>query len=99
MYQNNEWQLSGADDPITGWSLAQILQTDVGAASKDVYGKLYVHIRARLFSFIRRLSNSDTEFEIHNWDATQLPSVLGSTQFARIDVWSDPRELTDSHAN
>jgi hypothetical protein len=83
--------MSGADDPITGWSLAQVLQTDAGAASKDVYGKLYVHIRARLLSFIRRLSNTGTKFEIHNLDATQLPSVLGSTKFARIDVWPDPR--------
>lgn len=77
-------------DPLAGWSGAQVPQTDVGRAVNDIYGKLFVHVRSRLLSFLQRLRNTGTNFEVYNLNAINLPVALGSTKFARIDVCSPP---------
>lgn len=77
-------------DPLAGWSGAQVSQTDVGRAVNDIYGKLFVYVRSRLLSLLQRLRNTGTNFEVYNLNAINLPTALGSTKFARIDVCNPP---------
>jgi hypothetical protein len=78
-------------DPLGGWFLREVLQTDAGRAVNDIYGKLFVHVRSVLISFIQRLRSTGTNFEVYNLNAINLPKVLGPTKFARIDVCDTPR--------
>lgn len=73
-------------DPLSGWDFADILRTQVGTAVKDLYGKLFVHVRSALASFKHRLSTTGVQFELHNLNATELPRFLAPTSFARIEV-------------
>ena len=77
-------------DPLAGWFGPKVSETNAGRATNDIYGKLFVHVRSLLLSFVQRLRNIGTEFGIHNLNATNLPKVLGTTRFARIDVRDSP---------
>ena len=73
-------------EPLAGWDFAELLETDIGNAAYDLYGKLFVHVGSLLLSFKHRLSDTGVSFEMHNLNATELPKTLGSTRFARIEV-------------
>ena len=74
-------------DPLCGWSLSDILETSIGNAAYDLYGKLFVHVATLLLSFKHRLSNVGATFELHNLEVADLEDTLAPTTFARIEVW------------
>ena len=77
-------------DPLAGWFGSEVSKTDAGRATNDIYGKLFVHVRSLLLTFVQRLRNTGAEFGIHNLNATNLPEALGTTRFARIEVCDPP---------
>lgn len=83
-------------NPLKGWDLAEILQTHVGTAVNDLYGKLFVHVRSALVSFKRRLSRTGAHFELYNLNVVELPDVLAPNTFARIEVQSPSSYEGDS---
>lgn len=79
-------------DPISGWNFADILNTDSGHATNDLYGKLYTHIHSTICLFKDRLTRTGAAFELFNTNAACLRNVLSQSppSFARIDVSSSP---------
>lgn len=80
------WPMMDDAEPLSGWDLAEVLQTSTGTAINDLYGKLFVHVRSVLISFKRRLSSSGARFELYNSNATELPQIFAPNTFARIEV-------------
>lgn len=75
-------------DPLSGWEIADVLGTNIGNATNDLYGKLYAHVWETLLSFQHRLCSTGVNFELHCLDAKDLPNTLALESFARIEVMS-----------
>lgn len=73
-------------DPLTGWSPEEVHRTSSGPAKADIYGKLFVHLRTVLRSFLQRLSSSQVSFELYQEDASVLPGYLSHGSYSRIEV-------------
>lgn len=74
-------------DPRHGWPAEDVTSTPSGAASADIYGKLYFYLRKMLSSFLTRLRSLEKAlFKFFEVDVAALPDVLGPASFARIDV-------------
>lgn len=74
-------------DPSHRWSAEDIASTPCGAASADIYGKLYLYLRTMLFSFLTRLRGLEkASFKLFQVDAASLPDLLEPDSFARIEV-------------
>lgn len=80
------WPMKDNADPLNGWSLKEVLNTESGAATADTYGKLFFHLRDLLRSFLDRISCSRISFQIFHLDASSLPSHLDRDSFSRVDV-------------
>jgi hypothetical protein len=80
--------MNDGSDPLFGWSLEEVANTSSGAATADLYGKIFYHIRGMLHSFLRRLSSLDISFRILHLDAASLPGRLEKNTFSRIEVRS-----------
>jgi hypothetical protein len=86
-FQNTKWPMLDVADPLSGWEMAEVLQTSAGNATNDLYGKLYVHIHSLLHTFKQRLASVGAKFELYNLNARDLPRFLAPNTFARIEVW------------
>lgn len=86
MFQGEEWPMMDSADPLSGWSLAEVLSTSAGPADNDIYGKLYNHIKSVLARFYRRLLDTTVEFHLFNADAAELSTHTKNLSFARIEV-------------
>lgn len=75
-------------DPSHGWSLKEVSNTTSGAATADIYGKLFFYIRGILDSFIDRIFGAKMSFQLLHLDASSLPDHLDQDSFSRIDVSS-----------
>lgn len=74
-------------DPRHGWPAEDVASTPSGAASADIYVKLYFYLRKMISSSLARLRGlKGASFELFQVDATALPELLGPGSFARIDV-------------
>ena len=73
-------------DPLEGWANTDVLATFSGPASKDLYGKLYYHVKDVLRTFYRRMSSLECNIQMFSIDAQELRSHLQESSFARIDV-------------
>ncbi len=73
-------------DPIEGWADIDVLNTFSGRATKDLYGKLYYHVKNILECFHRRISLLSCNIHMFNVDSRKLPSYVNENCFARIDV-------------
>jgi hypothetical protein len=73
-------------NPLEGWCLSEILKTDAGPATNDVFGKLFCYLQSVFRAFYRRIASSNVEFQLFNVDAKELPSYLKAQHFARIEV-------------
>ncbi|KAL3461958.1 hypothetical protein BJX64DRAFT_288910 [Aspergillus heterothallicus] len=81
------WPMPDNADPRHGWPAQDVSQTSSGAASADIFGKLYFYLRAMLSSFLVRLRSLEkVSFELFQKDVSALPDVLKPESFARIDV-------------
>lgn len=73
-------------DPLNGWSLKDVESSSSGAASYDIYGKLFYYIRAELCTFLLHLSGLKVSFRLLQVNAADLPGLLESGSFSRIEV-------------
>lgn len=73
-------------DPLHEWSLEEVSNTTSGAATAEIYGKLFFYIRGLLRSFFDRISNSKISFQLLHLDASSLPDHLDNDSYSRIDV-------------
>ncbi|ROT36821.1 hypothetical protein SODALDRAFT_298432 [Sodiomyces alkalinus F11] len=81
------WPLFDNADPLNGWLLKDIYATSSGAATADVYGKMFYHVRGMLESFLRRLSGLTAKFQLLQVNALELPEYLElDKSFSRIEV-------------
>ena len=76
----------GQCHPLDGWSLSDVLKTDVGPATNDMFGKLFYHVQSVFRSFYRAIANADVEFHLFNVDAKELPGYIKGQEFACIEV-------------
>ncbi|KAI1777963.1 hypothetical protein F4818DRAFT_456940 [Hypoxylon cercidicola] len=81
-----EWPMVDNALPISGWSLKQILDVDIGPAKNDLYGKLYHYLRQLFADFHGRLRSLPAKFDFLHMDARVLPNHVGGMRFDRIDV-------------
>ena len=78
--------MNDSADPLNGWSSEEIANTSSGAATADIYGKLFFYIRGLLRSFLDRLSSLNSVFKILRADASSLPDLVDGNAFSRIEV-------------
>jgi len=71
-FQDTNWPLKDSADPLDGWNLPEILEVDSGAATNDIYGKLFYHLQERFSAFLCRLSTHRWEFQLLNFNAVEL---------------------------
>ncbi|RAL12396.1 uncharacterized protein BO97DRAFT_424484 [Aspergillus homomorphus CBS 101889] len=79
------WPMTDRPDPLHGWSLKEVLSTSSGAATADIYGKLYFHLRRLLDAFLNRMSDAKLTFEFHHKDTSLLVDHLDRNSFDRIE--------------
>jgi hypothetical protein len=86
-FQNEDvWPMPDSADPLEGWANKDVLSTFSGPATKDLYGKLYYHVKNILRSFHRRMRSLELNIQMFNLDARELPNHLQAGSFARVDV-------------
>lgn len=73
-------------DPLNGWSSEEVAATSSGAASADIYGKLFYYLQGLLRSFLNRLPSLKVSFELLQLDVAQLPEHIEHGTLSRIDV-------------
>lgn len=84
-----------ASDPLSGWSVKDMVNTPSGPANADIYGKLYCLLRSTLKAFIARLSASKISLEHFHVNALKLPDYIQNrAPFNRIDVSNIPITLS-----
>ncbi|KAH9842165.1 hypothetical protein Tdes44962_MAKER01543 [Teratosphaeria destructans] len=86
IFRNREWPLMDSADPMSGWSLREVLKTGQGAATNDTYGKLYHYVKAELTGFCQRLASSPVTFELFNTQTEFLCEHVSKGEFARVEV-------------
>ncbi|KFY76437.1 hypothetical protein V499_03938 [Pseudogymnoascus sp. VKM F-103] len=80
------WPIRDNADPLNGWSLKEVEDNSSGAASNDIYGKLFYYLRTKLRAFVLRLSDLQVSFRLFQLNASDLPNHLESSSFSRIEV-------------
>lgn len=92
----DKWPMKDNADPLHGWSLEEVSKKSSGAATADIYGKLFSYLHELLHSFLDRISHSKITFRLFHLDASCLPDHLDNDSFSRIDV-SDQHLINPSH--
>ncbi|KAJ5798007.1 uncharacterized protein N7503_007303 [Penicillium pulvis] len=80
------WPMKDSADPLEGWSSEEVAATSSGAASADIYGKLFYYLQGLLRSFLNRLQSLEISFDLFQLDVAQLPDHMENDTFSRIDV-------------
>ncbi|RAK96064.1 DUF4470 domain-containing protein [Aspergillus ibericus CBS 121593] len=83
---HNSWPMKDDADPRSGWSPKEVSDMSSGPATADLYGKLFLHIRGMLQTFLGRLSHLNCSLTLFQLDASRLPGHLISNSFSRIEV-------------
>ena len=73
-------------DPLHGWSAEDVEGSSSGAATADIYGKLFYYLRKLLRAFVHRLSDLHVSFRLLQTDVSDLPAHLEKDCFDRIEV-------------
>ncbi|KAF7188355.1 Zinc finger MYND domain-containing protein 10 [Pseudocercospora fuligena] len=85
-FQGTEWPMKDSADPVAGWSLPDLLQVKAYGATNDLHGQLYFHLQTILNAVQSRVSQHECHFQMLNCNATELPSRLKGSTFARIET-------------
>lgn len=85
-YQTKAWPMMDSADPLECCSMRDILKTEIGSATNDVYGKLYAVVQHLLRKFHRRIANTELEIQLFCVDARELSGYVKHQQFARTEV-------------
>jgi hypothetical protein len=80
------WPMKDNADPLHGWLSKEVEDSPSGAASADIYGKLFHYVRAVLRGFLLRLSDLQVSFRLLKVDASDLPDHFKEASFDRIEV-------------
>ncbi|RAK79057.1 uncharacterized protein BO72DRAFT_476153 [Aspergillus fijiensis CBS 313.89] len=80
------WPLMARANPLSGWSLRDVLETRSGPATADVYGKLFRYLHKTLARFVERLSSTKIAFQFHQTTAAHLVEGLDKGSFDRIEL-------------
>lgn len=80
------WPMKDNADPLCGWPAEEVAQTLSGAATADIYGKLFYYLRSLFRTFLARVSNSKVSFQLFQVDAADLPDYLSGESFSRIEA-------------
>ncbi|KAL4749304.1 hypothetical protein BDW72DRAFT_214109 [Aspergillus terricola var. indicus] len=83
---SNTWPMRDNADPRHGWPAEDIERTSTGAATADIYGKLFYYLRGIISSFLTRLHSLSASLQVLQVDAASLPDYLDPEPFSRIDV-------------
>ncbi|KAL7804936.1 hypothetical protein V8C44DRAFT_369117 [Trichoderma aethiopicum] len=87
MYQTaNTWPMHDSADPLNGWSPKDVEDTSSGAATADIYGKLFYHLRSLVRSFLLHLSKLRVSFRLFQVDFSDLQNHVEPNHFSRIEV-------------
>lgn len=82
--------MNDSADPLTSWSLEEVLHTSSGPATADVYGKLLFYLREQLHSFLNRIQNLRIRLMILNFNPKDLPDRVEKDFYSRIEVSEHP---------
>ncbi|KKK20834.1 hypothetical protein ARAM_004716 [Aspergillus rambellii] len=87
-FQNahHTWPMPDSADPLHGWPSEDVANTSSGAATADIYGKLFFYLQGTLRTFLDRLSSLDVSFRLFQVDASDLPQYVEKDSFSRIEV-------------
>ncbi|KAJ5540228.1 hypothetical protein N7513_008560 [Penicillium frequentans] len=80
------WPMKDNADPLTSWSLEEVLRTSSGPATADVYGKLLFYLRGQFHSFLNRIQNLRIQLMILNFNPKDLPDRVEKDFYSRIEV-------------
>lgn len=72
-------------DPLAGWPVSEVAHTP-HIASQDVYGKLFVYLRAVLQNLLGSLDSGRRDFELYQMDVKELSQHLKRDYYDRIEV-------------
>ncbi|SMR64258.1 unnamed protein product [Zymoseptoria tritici ST99CH_3D1] len=81
-----QWPVKDDADPLYAWDLQEVTDIDLGLATNDLYGKLHHHVKNKLTQFRHRLATQKFAFHFTNVSPEQLPTVLKSQHFDRIET-------------
>ncbi|KAG5769953.1 hypothetical protein H9Q73_013382 [Fusarium xylarioides] len=80
------WPMLDWSDPLYGWSMKEVDETENGPATFDIYGKLLTYLRSVLRTFMSHMKNTEISLKLLNVEATELTSQLEWGSFDRIEV-------------
>ncbi|KEY73762.1 hypothetical protein S7711_03071 [Stachybotrys chartarum IBT 7711] len=84
-FQNGDsWPMMDSEDPLLGWSPEDVAETSSGAATADIYGKLFYFLRTTLSSFLGRMSTMKLSFELLQVDTKTQVSNISDTGYVGI---------------
>ncbi|TKA78672.1 hypothetical protein B0A55_04509 [Friedmanniomyces simplex] len=86
LFQTAAWPMMDPADPLDGWDWCEVLKTNSGLATNDLYGKLTVYLKQLFSKFHDSLEAHPCTFSLFNVDAASLPHHLPNGTFARIEV-------------
>ncbi|EJT69198.1 hypothetical protein GGTG_13307 [Gaeumannomyces tritici R3-111a-1] len=80
------WPMMDSSDPLSGWSLPDVLDSQRGPARKDAYGALYEYIFNRGREFHGQLAFRKISFELCCTDVRLLKDMIPNKKFDRIEA-------------
>ncbi|KAK9782094.1 putative MYND-type zinc finger protein samB [Seiridium cardinale] len=88
IFVSGSWPLADSADPLDGWALGDVKKTDSGAATNDIYGKLYYHLLGLLSSVHGRLRDTRISIQMKNECIRHFfgDTSLQKSRFDRIET-------------
>jgi hypothetical protein len=80
------WKHEDTADPLDGWERLDVLSTDCGPASQDLYGKLYYYLKDMFRGFRQQVLSREMSFEVLNINPQKLRFELEIGTFDRVEV-------------
>ncbi|KAL8367047.1 hypothetical protein RB599_010961 [Gaeumannomyces hyphopodioides] len=84
--EKDVWPMMDSSDPLAGWSLPDVLDSQRGPARKDAYGALYEYIFNRGREFHGQLAFRKISFELCCTDVRLLKDMIPNKKFDRIEA-------------
>ncbi|KAK3650726.1 hypothetical protein LTR56_006131 [Elasticomyces elasticus] len=84
-FQGVTWRMRDYAEDFEGWDLAEVLHLDSGLATNDLYGKIFVGVKAALTRFRGVLNSRASAFALTNLQAMSLSDSLPHNTFTRIE--------------
>lgn len=79
-------------DPLAGWSLSDVISKG-SLAKHDIYGSLFFYLQEILLHFCHQLQTLEIHFHLYHADAIELPRIINTGGFDRIEVILQPTQM------